>query len=563
MLWNVHICMDSSIGSGLLGRSNSSLTKSTLQHYIPLLSFTAMHTIIIKIKKCQLFDVTLSTSPDYKFWSGRARHAIRTKMKPRPKLLSFKHSREDSCCALGAMPRRRPRAAHRRRFLTAAAASVHIHRHLLLLLLLNAMSAAGADDAGTPAILDTVCEPTQTADPEAFEFRRELRHHHGDDLPGREALGLRRRRLRRGQRHGVRPRAVHELPLPHRLPALLRAEPREAAALPPRRRRRHLPRRLLPPLRRGQLHGRRHWRQRHRGVLQRHRAGGRVRGCRRRAGGERHGGRAGRQGILLRGVVRARRAAGVRRGAVLEVAERQRVRRVRGLASARDQLVRKCLPAAPEGYGLNAGCVVRYSTRPFYLPANNVAAAACSRSSGDYIFYLIPPFEFPRFTSYRRTSSVRLCGLFLLVQKVWRERSEKRAVSETLNFSDSNSNSYYSPSLVKRGLWASIMQIQKIHPKAYLDGPDKQYALHAALYYCLPSKEILTGALLSFLHGSTAHCCHRVAVWVLSALAVVMGIAFIWTRMRSRSRHDLHDGMQCNAHLKPLRWQVFDAVRVK
>lgn len=40
------------------------------------------------------------------------------------------------------------------------------------------------------------------------------------------------------------------------------------------------------------------------------------------------------------------------------------------VASARDRVVRRCLPSAAEGYGLNAGCVVRYSTQPFYLPAN-------------------------------------------------------------------------------------------------------------------------------------------------------------------------------------------------
>jgi hypothetical protein len=33
-------------------------------------------------------------------------------------------------------------------------------------------------------------------------------------------------------------------------------------------------------------------------------------------------------------------------------------------------VVGRCLPGAAEGYGLNAGCVVRYSTQPFYLPAN-------------------------------------------------------------------------------------------------------------------------------------------------------------------------------------------------
>ncbi|CAL4910503.1 unnamed protein product [Urochloa decumbens] len=39
------------------------------------------------------------------------------------------------------------------------------------------------------------------------------------------------------------------------------------------------------------------------------------------------------------------------------------------VASARDRVLRQCLPGAAEGYGLNAGCVVRYSTRPFYLTA--------------------------------------------------------------------------------------------------------------------------------------------------------------------------------------------------
>ncbi|GJM94493.1 hypothetical protein PR202_ga11140 [Eleusine coracana subsp. coracana] len=45
------------------------------------------------------------------------------------------------------------------------------------------------------------------------------------------------------------------------------------------------------------------------------------------------------------------------------------------VASARDRVVGRCLPRAEEGWGLNAGCVVRYSTRPFfYLPANAVPA---------------------------------------------------------------------------------------------------------------------------------------------------------------------------------------------
>ncbi|WVZ96070.1 hypothetical protein U9M48_041753 [Paspalum notatum var. saurae] len=47
--------------------------------------------------------------------------------------------------------------------------------------------------------------------------------------------------------------------------------------------------------------------------------------------------------------------------------------------SARDRVVSQCLPRADEGYGLNAGCVVRYSTRPFYLPANATGGGSSSR----------------------------------------------------------------------------------------------------------------------------------------------------------------------------------------
>ena len=53
------------------------------------------------------------------------------------------------------------------------------------------------------------------------------------------------------------------------------------------------------------------------------------------------------------------------------------------VASARDRVLRQCLPGAAEGYGLNAGCVVRYSTRPFYLPAE--AASGGGGSSCEYI----------------------------------------------------------------------------------------------------------------------------------------------------------------------------------
>ncbi|RLN30946.1 cysteine-rich receptor-like protein kinase 2 isoform X1 [Panicum miliaceum] len=47
-------------------------------------------------------------------------------------------------------------------------------------------------------------------------------------------------------------------------------------------------------------------------------------------------------------------------------------------ASARDLVLRQCLPGAAEGYGLNAGCVVRYSTRPFYLPADAAGGGGSS-----------------------------------------------------------------------------------------------------------------------------------------------------------------------------------------
>ncbi|KAG8084459.1 hypothetical protein GUJ93_ZPchr0010g9428 [Zizania palustris] len=48
------------------------------------------------------------------------------------------------------------------------------------------------------------------------------------------------------------------------------------------------------------------------------------------------------------------------------------------VASARDRVVRQCLPRATEGYGLNAGCVVRYSTQPFFLPANAAGGGSSS-----------------------------------------------------------------------------------------------------------------------------------------------------------------------------------------
>uniref|UniRef100_A0A0D9WCD0 Protein kinase domain-containing protein n=1 Tax=Leersia perrieri TaxID=77586 RepID=A0A0D9WCD0_9ORYZ len=59
------------------------------------------------------------------------------------------------------------------------------------------------------------------------------------------------------------------------------------------------------------------------------------------------------------------------------------------VASAAERVVRRCLPrGAGEGYGLNAGCVVRYSTLPFYLPAN-VAAGGGGSSTRHIIIVVI------------------------------------------------------------------------------------------------------------------------------------------------------------------------------
>ncbi|GJN36158.1 hypothetical protein PR202_gb24998 [Eleusine coracana subsp. coracana] len=61
------------------------------------------------------------------------------------------------------------------------------------------------------------------------------------------------------------------------------------------------------------------------------------------------------------------------------------------VASARDRVVGRCLPrAAEEGWGLNAGCVVRYSTRPFYyLPANAVPSGDDDGSSARRITIIV------------------------------------------------------------------------------------------------------------------------------------------------------------------------------
>ncbi|CAN6340486.1 unnamed protein product [Urochloa humidicola] len=57
------------------------------------------------------------------------------------------------------------------------------------------------------------------------------------------------------------------------------------------------------------------------------------------------------------------------------------------VASARDRVIRQCLPGAAEGYGLNAGCVLRYSTRPFYLPAE--AAGGGGGSSTRHVVIIV------------------------------------------------------------------------------------------------------------------------------------------------------------------------------
>jgi hypothetical protein len=288
-------------------------------------------------------------------------------------------------CAFGAMQRRRPRAAHRCRFLTAAAASFHIH-----LLLLSAVSAAGVDDADTPAILDTVCAATQTVDPEAFDMNfdttMEMIYQNvkssgfgavGSGEGSNTVFGLAQCMSYLSPTDCQLCYGQARVKLPHCLPA----------------------------------------------------DGGRIYldGCFLRYGGDNFtaaatdasdaavcsnatapAGFAAAAAALVRNVTAAAPgakdyyyAAASGRGAY---AAAQCWRSLNASAcaacvgSARDQLVRECLPAAPEGYGLNAGCVVRYSTRAFYLPVNAGGGSGSGRSSGDYIFYLVLTFEFPRFT---------------------------------------------------------------------------------------------------------------------------------------------------------------------
>ncbi|XP_040379829.1 cysteine-rich receptor-like protein kinase 2 [Oryza brachyantha] len=80
--------------------------------------------------------------------------------------------------------------------------------------------------------------------------------------------------------------------------------------------------------------------------------------------------------------------------------------------SARDRVVRRCLPRAAEGYGLNAGCVVRYSAQPFYLPAN---AASASGSSTRRIIAIVIASVF---------SAVAVIGIALVWAKMRNRRND-------------------------------------------------------------------------------------------------------------------------------------------
>ncbi|XP_008649611.1 cysteine-rich receptor-like protein kinase 2 isoform X7 [Zea mays] len=275
------------------------------------------------------------------------------------------------------MQRRRPRAAHRCRFLTAAAASFHIH-----LLLLSAVSAAGVDDdADTPAILDTVCAATQTVDPEAFDMSfdttMEMIYQNvkssgfgavGSGEGSNTVFGLAQCMSYLSPTDCQLCYGQARVKLPHCLPA----------------------------------------------------DGGRIYldGCFLRYGGDNFtaaatdasdaavcsnatapAGFAAAAAALVRNVTAAAPgakdyyyAAASGRGAY---AAAQCWRSLNASAcaacvgSARDQLVRECLPAAPEGYGLNAGCVVRYSTRAFYLPVNAGGGSGSGRSSARRIAVIV------------------------------------------------------------------------------------------------------------------------------------------------------------------------------
>ncbi|XP_066363927.1 cysteine-rich receptor-like protein kinase 2 [Miscanthus floridulus] len=278
------------------------------------------------------------------------------------------------------MQRRRPGAAHRRPFLTAAAAAVPIH----LALLLSAVVATDDAAAGTPAILDTVCAATQAADPEAFDvsfvttlemiYQNVTRSGFGAAGSGagnNTVFGLGQCMSYLSLTDCQLCYAQSRVKLPHCLPA----------------------------------------------------DGGRIYldGCFLRYGADNFTaeatdasdtavcsnatatvatGFAAAAAALVRNVTAAAPgakdyyyAASASGRAPPAYAAAQCWRSLNAsacaacVASARDRVLRECLPAAPEGYGLNAGCVVRYSTRPFYLPAN--AAAGGGGSSGRRIAVIV------------------------------------------------------------------------------------------------------------------------------------------------------------------------------
>jgi hypothetical protein len=95
------------------------------------------------------------------------------------------------------------------------------------------------------------------------------------------------------------------------------------------------------------------------------------------------------------------------------------------VASARDRVLRHCLPGAAEGYGLNAGCVVRYSTRPFYLAADG--AGGGGGSSCEYILSTALCIIVPISSWRRRVLDFLVCSWS---KKFHGEDERRRAVSE-------------------------------------------------------------------------------------------------------------------------------------
>ena len=273
------------------------------------------------------------------------------------------------------MPRRRAGSAHLHPLLPAAAA---VLTHLLLLLL--AAAAAAADEQGTPAILATVCGATQTPDPEGFDvsfvttlemiYQNVTRSGFGAAGSGagnNTVFGLGQCLAYLSPTDCQLCYAQSRVKLPHCLPA----------------------------------------------------DGGRIYldGCFLRYGADNFtavatdasdtavcgsnataGGGfafAAAAAALVRNVTAAApgardyyyASASAEPGRAYAAAQCWRSLNASACAacveSARDRVLRQCLPGAAEGYGLNAGCVVRYSTRPFYLPAE--AASGGGGSSCEYI----------------------------------------------------------------------------------------------------------------------------------------------------------------------------------